>query len=933
MRLLKFAPALGLLGLVVLPLSLPAAITIGRGPSLGTAGNVEYFEEFQDWEYSDVSALDAHGDTFNIGGTGANARDLVAGYVRDEPTANSVYFRVDLHDLFLGAESGQLDVYVLIGTGGGQTTTQWPDGLQGFPTGLPWNVAIGVYDAVNFNVYDHTLTSLSNRTTNANRFRGSYFRSDLDGIEFGIDRQLLLDRGWDGVRPLEVKFATARDFNSQLTDLLPNVGSAGSDDSVPTAKYAFVLHGNQAISSADYLQNLIYNNTIQTPNGRPTGYRRALETARVFNVPPTIHVSATLVSGSLWAAKPGQPDDGPGFIAEIGNFLDGNPANGEGAIVWGVYSEHIMPFFEGTVNRDSIALNEEYLQKIFNIAPPTENSTFWIPERVVRGATFTDLTATGYGWTILDQVNHLREWFGNEIAEGYKIHRINGVNCFMINDEPDRFKFANTDGGLWIDTRSHLLEKALDEDQEQITIVFDDWEAYSGRSFLSFEQGSDNPDNFNNTIRWIANKPWIQILDLEEVASFGWTPIDHGNNPNLPFETYDFLDYATEGSYENWYQGSNLEEDFDAYQPFIRIDANTRTVKPFGAVSTYVPSNGRAVVKGAGTIAQDVFAQTFGPGTPVQRRLARLNYATAIFETAWHDEPNANRCPDGTYCNPDTTFDTIAGFAKLLQFLNLRRGGGIFGEAILWAQNPPTGTVVQARDIDHDNEQEYLLSNASVFLVFENDGGRLIAALSRDPETGAPVSLISNLLGFPDSDDETELATNPGARRSGFVDWYAVGPNRNYVNDVYTFTQVTNGWRATSPDGLIQKTLTLSPTSPVLTAQYQLSGNATQLYIRHGLSPDLNNILETGQSALELTNVNGTLTLENTATNQFVAIRHTGTGVNAPYNAAAGDGTANSPRNQAMIHMVEQSGTGTFSFEMIFPGTTTPMAKSLFLIQ
>src|SRR5690606_33737490 len=133
------------------------------------------------------------------------------------------------------------------------------------------------------------------------------------------------------------------------------------------------------------------------------------------------------------------------------------------------------------------------------------------------------------------------------------------------------------------------------------------WEAYAGRSFLSFNEGSDNPDNFNLNLRWLANKPWIQVVNLEEAASWGWAPVDHGNSPNLPFETYDFLDFATEGSYENWYQGSALEEDFDDFQPWIRQDLGERSPKKFGAVSTYVPSNGATVPKGAGTIAHDAW--------------------------------------------------------------------------------------------------------------------------------------------------------------------------------------------------------------------------------------------------------------------------------------------------------------------------------------
>jgi hypothetical protein len=93
------------------------AITIGAGPWIGTdtAGNV-YFEEFQDWTAADCRALDgagaAVGGRYNFNDGFDDSRDLIAFYSRDE--GGNYYFRVDLYDLALGAENGNLDIYVAI---------------------------------------------------------------------------------------------------------------------------------------------------------------------------------------------------------------------------------------------------------------------------------------------------------------------------------------------------------------------------------------------------------------------------------------------------------------------------------------------------------------------------------------------------------------------------------------------------------------------------------------------------------------------------------------------------------------------------------------------------------------------------------------------------------------------------------------------------
>ncbi|GAB4319507.1 MAG: hypothetical protein Kow0059_13540 [Candidatus Sumerlaeia bacterium] len=921
------------------PTAGPTSITIGPGPEIGSTAGITYYEEFQDWRREDCRGLDPWGDSADLGDAARNARDLVALYSRDDPAADSVFFRVDLLDNFFQAEEGGLDVYLLLDLGSpGEGAESWPDQLTGQPN-VRWEVAVAVYSAQFWSIYDKNGAVLSSQTSNPGLFRGAYFHGDLDAVEFGVARTLLTAQGWDGSTPILMQAATAKDFGSAPADTLPDAGAGAvsSADQSATAKFAFILHGNQAISSADSIQNLIWNETVRTPNDRPTGYRRALETARLFRVPPSIHVSATLLASALWAERPGQsdPQDGPAFVQLIRDFLDGDPANGEGSIVWGVLSEHIMPFFEGAANLDSIALNEAYLRSVLGLPAPAGDAVFWIPERVTRGSTFADLAAAGYGWTVLDQTQHLRAWFG-ENGQGFKIHRINGVNCFLINDTPDRFKFANTDGGLWLDTRRHLIDMARSADQEQITVVFDDWEAYAGRSFLSFNQGNDNPDNFNTNIRWMANHQWIQIVSLQQAAGWGWTPVDHGTNAALPFETYDFLDFATEDNYENWYKGSAGEEGFDDFQPWIRQDRNERAVKPFGALQSYVNSTTGAV-GGPGTIAEDTWAALAPTPDNALKTLARLAWAAAVFETAWHNEDSAVRCGEvfcaydceGT-CDPDPTFDAIADFARQLQMLNLRRGG-LITAAAQWAATGNQGTTTAtAADLDHDGENEFVLKNDLVFAVFENDGGRLIAAFARDPQTTRAAQLIGNLLGFPDRDDEREADTNQGARRvSGLSDWWAAGPDTNqYVNDVYSAEEVSGGWRFTSSDGRIQKTITLGDGSHSLEVAYVLNPVITTLYVRFGLSPDPLNLIETGQSALQLTDTAGRLTLANSATGAAVSLDYAGPGHSALYNAAAGDGTPNSPRNMALLHMVELSGAGDFSFGLVLSAGESPGNRS-----
>jgi hypothetical protein len=893
-------------------------ITVGPGPEIGrTAGQV-FFEEFQDWDRNDCLAIDPALDGAEFD-KDDRVRDLLAFYARDEVSTDSYFFRADFLDLLYGAEKDQLDLVVLLDFGSpGQGQKMWPGTEVEAANG--WELAIIVGNSETWQVYNENHQTVTSNETNPGLWRGAYFNSDLDAVEFGMVRSVLLEHGWDGRSPFNIQVGTRRNSDDpHLADILPDHAPDGSPMSIstcsvcPTAKFAFVIHGNQTMHNAEYIQDLIYNTSITTPAGNPTGYFRVLETARIFEVPVNIHVSATLLSSALWADSSQQKNDGPGFVRELKSFFDGDFLTGNGSLIWGVYSEHIMPFFEGEVNQSSVRLNEQYLQTTLGVPPPSKHSVFWIPERVARGSTLLDLAEAGYNYTILDQINHLKNWFGDKAAEhdGYKINRINGINVFMINDEPDRFKFANTDGGLRLSMRVALSELANSADQEQLMLVFDDWEAYAGRSFLSFDKGTDNPDNFNANIRWLANRPWIEVVSLEEVAARGWAPVDRGFKAELPFESYDFLEFATAGNYQNWYHGSDKEEDFDDFHPWIREDLGIRGNKKFGALQSYVDSTSGAS-GGPGSIVHDVWQDIRSSPRNNLRELAEIAFSVSMFETAWHDEYDAIRGKDGTFDGEDKEFDSIAGFAKEMNFLHGRRAG-IFALGARWAddveQGKQKGTTVEEVDVDHDGELEYVLKNELVWSVFENDGGRLIKVFGFDA-SGNPVALMGNLLGAPEGDDERETTEDGGARHtSGLADRWAEGlSTAKYVNDLFKVEKTFQGLSFTSSDGAITKQVTLLPGAARLQVTYELAPEVGRLFVRNGLSPDLANLLETGQSVLRWADDGHRLCLWNAATGAAVGVNYACE--NVKYNAHGGDDTRNSPRNQILNHIIELELTG-----------------------
>jgi hypothetical protein len=240
-----------------------------------------------------------------------------------------------------------------------------------------------------------------------------------------------------------------------------------------------------------------------------------------------------------------------------------------------------------------------------------------------------------------------------------------------------------------------------------------------------------------------------------------------------------------------------------------------------------------------------------------------------------------------------------------------------------------------AADVDLDGEDEFILKNDRVFALFEALGGRMTAAWARNPANGTVYQVSGNFLAYNDRETEEEGTSHDngsggtGARRSsGFKDWFAVGPNAGYVNDLYTVQAAgSNGWTFISSDGKISKTIALADLSNRLRASYQLGGDASQLFIRFGLSPNLEELLVSGQSnLLSQPPADGVKSVSNQ--NISAAIRYAGPGLGgAQVNGAAIDTapTATTPfdpdtvnmRNQAHTEQIEVQGTTTaFTFDL-----------------
>jgi hypothetical protein len=942
------------------------SITVGRGDPIGEINGVVHYEEFTDWTLDDLIAL----DPYNTGGSQAvdiyrrwdgfdSSRDMVAFYMRDGGAADGkVYFRVDFHDLQAYAEESALNVYVVIDFNSPAVgEAALPDDVD-TRTDMKWEAVVAVYDSQNGNLYvdqnpaNNTLTAWDDLAAAGvvvapGGFLGAYFNSELDAVEFAVDRTALTAAGWNGIADnLNFQVYTTKDGTgnnpvgpgdiggrSDITDSIRNdwicsdywrdqdyiaangvltqwIGKNAENDLGKSAKIAMLAHGNQAIQPGSVIHDIV-------DNGQGAGYQRPVKIHGVYQTPLNLHITPTLAIALEWAAvEEGGPAyrSGPALNAQIRELVASNVIS----IMASTYSDHILPYFTPAFNQDNVDLASDTLHRIYG-ATITSNSVFWAPERVLDADVFGKITNMGFRYTLVDQNTHVFNWFGRNVSlsdDGYRINRINGVNCFVINNAADGYRFVNHDSGLALPMRELFSRRARAWQQDQISTIFTMWEEFSTLA---------QADSYDRNLRWLANRPWIQLVALEDIASGTvelpagqtWQPIDRGYNAGSK-RSHDWIDHANNESYDNWYVGSWRHEGLQNKKFLLRPGVTNATA--YGMLYF-------------GGLVSNAWTQVAAISNPDVKRLASEVLHASVFETAFHNEDNHDltRWSFGGYINPASAMQTLVDFAKNAQ--NQTRMAAIYSWVDQWAVAAPglSTTVTASLDVDLDGENEYVLYNKHVAAVFERIGGRMIAAWRRTPD-GRVRQMIGNLASYAGKETEEEGAWSVNRSEGEFVsletyrnsalkDWWAGSPD--YVNALYSASNagVTDGWKLTSADGKIVKTVTLAPTATAFAVTYTVSPtlNGGVLFVRHGFSPDLSELLVRGYAGLtdSIAAGGGTVALETPEAVSGVVLTMSQGVVNLTATDDDGEGLDSvAMRNLAQTRTVEIVGTNTLAFTL-----------------
>ncbi|MEO5715604.1 MAG: alpha-amylase family glycosyl hydrolase [Luteolibacter sp.] len=923
------------------------------------------------------------GDTYLANDGFDSSRDMVAFYARDggDPSVGGTgefYFRVDFQDLKPYAEEGNLDIYVVIDSGNPAVGEYaLPDDVDTGTT-MRWEAVVAVRQSNKGEVYVADSNPANNTTainqalvgverrdqTAANGFRKAYFDSKLDACEFSISRQALRDAGWLGdPSTLHFQVFTTKDGTKNSPQGAGDIGgrsdirdtiyddwlaedywrdqayiSANSElktwfgyngpDRGKRAKVMVLTHGNEQILAGSEMQDRIND-------GAGGGYYRMLDAHEAYAAKVGLHVTPTLASAMQWASadppanKPWR--DGPAFNQRIGRLA----AEDTVEMIASTFADSPMSYFSQSFLADNVALSNRTLSAIYGTAPSSR--AFWIPERIMDEGVMGKVSALGYSHVFADQFRHILDRFGRSSTlqdDGYRINRINGLNTIVINDQASTFRFRNTDSGLDSNLRQLLSRKSRSGEQHQLLVLYSDWSDFRTKA---------NADAYDNNIAWLASRPWVELVGPDQVArgavDLSLPPDGNGDQfASLERGNTSFgrklgplwVDHSTEGNYDNWYFGTSIEESLRdkvfEIRPGIPID---RAGDDFFGVQSFNNA-------GAG-IAADAWSNVSSLPDTALGRLGRGTYHASTFLAGWHAEDNSDlrTYSTGAFIYPDTSLDQLAGFSKQAQ--SQARFASIYQAVASWAASPPATAEAVSLDVDLDGESEYILRNGKVFALFESLGGRCTAAWSRDPATGRTLQVIGNHLSASGTENEQEGASNRNVdgsilarRTSAFKDWWAIGGSggtSQFVNSLYTVTSAPagTGWTFTAPGGGVTKTITLGNTADKLVGAYSLAAGYTKLFVRFGLSPDLDDLLVRGQQGLATLAAAGGVTVSNTTGYGLVSAK-VGLDAGVTWQSSATDDDLSTydtlvMRNQAQVQQIEVESQST-SFTVSLSLTT-----------
>jgi len=762
------------------------------------------------WLPGDVKGLDAWGDSIS------DAKDITAIYQRQMD--GNFEFRLDI----LNFEDNKLPpIYFAIDflEGGNNLINQ----SSTITSEIEWDLLVSVV-AGEFKLLDATLTVLPDQlvSTEVNR--------QLDFVYFAISEGAFA--GWDR-NPFQIQVLM---LNDALTAVIDETTPVTTDSIIGRAKLVLPF---EAVFNAPtpHFAVRYYDGVFTVPDewvedadvryGTRRGYRYLLDAVERYELPLTITtLQITELPGGEYTrlheryrhlASRGLFD--PLTTLSYGHFMPMQPNDVDTKAIeiaielregLGIAVSDVFYPYEGMLSPGDIELiKESGFESIYALNQASYSFFDWETD-------WTNIEGINENITIsrkMHQFNGLKFFFNTQaVSLGFVVDERWGDTDWMI-DWTEYQQYYGTDEGLHLFLRRVLHDLAMDSDQEQFYAIGADLD-FTAWGFA---------DAVEWNFQWLASHPWIEVTTFSSIAERGWKAIDHGEIEADLDEVLMRYPHLGDGHYNAYFRYHYYGGVSDGHSPIVPAGVEIESYydyMPYLKVGEF-PLSRRIMGddKTPGSVVYETVSKLReAPDNPITT-LAWLSYFMHIGEQAFHDGASL--------------VDLAKNQANLLSQVNK------IVAAAHWVDETAQGTLasetqVYERDLDLDDELEYVMHNDQVFAIFENDGGRLEFAFAYDPVYG-PVQLIAPAsqyffmpdpsMGFDIQNGEATIPLGwPGTPDGAFVEDIDHDGNFEYV----------------PLPGLIEgQSLTFSYETHPVTKTFTLEGDRMQVHYERGGSETL----------------------------------------------------------------------------------------------
>lgn len=478
---------------------------------------------------------------------------------------------------------------------------------------------------------------------------------------------------------------------------------------------------------------------------------------------------------------------------EFNDWLKNMATSGLASIMTSALGQHIMPFTTDEMNNWSVHIETQMVEHYYDYTPRIA----WVPERVwLAQGNYPDagvIDWLGDNWTqhgVWGVV--LDDWPHLGGYDNSKIHWMNngsGVNLRVI---PINNSFV---GNMMYDATA-AKNQIASTGQYGICVYGTDWEVAAE---MNEHDGSFFLDNYENVLWYCQNNyPAVNVWKLEDAIM---NSDFNGTGAELTPGTYGLLG-GTGG-----YGGSN--------NSWYNNWAATPSLSDF-----HNPK------RNYGTVWWDAYNFLMSVNDNALAQLGWYTLMINLHETGWHSEGQ------------------IADWEH--RYSSHIKNANVYTEASRWADGLyAVTTACYFEDIDRDGIDELVIHNDKVFMVFESIGGKANWVFYKNG-FGDAYSVVSSDMAYwtETTGDYNESSNNHVAALSD------VWPNQqNSVYNINIIQSFGDTVIATLDQWGVQKTIQLYTGVDFLDIEYNFSGQTG--YVKSGWSPDLLDLLWSGQDNLE----------------------------------------------------------------------------------